>query len=98
MTVLISFLKTFVFIFKQKTKEKLSYLTSYSNVAKAYFFHNFTSLLQYYRLLVRFALMPKLQCCGSMTFWCGSGSVSDPPIFVIDLQEAIKNYFVYKFF
>ncbi len=36
------------------------------------------------------------QCCGSMTFWCGSGSADfclwlmdpDPPIFVIDLQEA----------
>ncbi len=54
------------------------------------------------------------QCCGSVTFWCGSGSGSedpylllmdpdqnsdadpdmvadpDPPIFVIDLQEANK--------
>jgi hypothetical protein len=35
------------------------------------------------------------QCCGSMTFWCGSGSGSadpclrlmDPPIFLMDLQE-----------
>ncbi len=44
------------------------------------------------------------QCCGSMTFWCGSGSGSadpcqwlmdsdpdpDPAIFVIDLQDANK--------
>ncbi len=40
------------------------------------------------------------QCCGSMTFWCGSGSGSrsmdpciwlmnpDPAIFIIDLQDA----------
>ncbi len=44
-----------------------------------------------------------LQCSGSMTFWCGSGSGSadpclwlmdpdpDPAIFVIDLQDASKN-------
>ncbi len=43
------------------------------------------------------------QCCGSMTFWCGSGSGSadqclwlmdpdpDPAIFVIHLQDANKN-------
>ncbi len=38
------------------------------------------------------------QRCGSVTFWCGSGSADpclrlmdpDPPIFVIDLQEARK--------
>jgi hypothetical protein len=43
------------------------------------------------------------QCCGSMTFWCGSGLRSeswiriririldpDPAIFVIDLQDANK--------
>ena len=40
------------------------------------------------------------QCCGSMTFWCGSGSGSadpclwimdpDPAIFVIDLQDACQ--------
>ncbi len=47
------------------------------------------------------------QCCGSMTFWCGSGSGSadpclwllnpdpdpDPAIFVIDLQDANKKIF-----
>ncbi len=42
------------------------------------------------------------QCCGSMPFWCGSGSAdpclwimdpdSDPAIFVIDLQD-VKNFF-----
>jgi hypothetical protein len=48
----------------------------------------------------------KKQCCGSMTFWCGSGSGSadpcrwlmdpdpnadpDPSIFIIDLQNANK--------
>ncbi len=41
------------------------------------------------------------QCCGSMTFWCGSGSADpclwlmgpdpDPPIFILDLQEANRN-------
>ncbi len=39
------------------------------------------------------------QCCGSITFWCGSGSADpclclaypDPAIFVIDLQDANKN-------
>ncbi len=40
------------------------------------------------------------QCCGSMTFWCGSGSAdpclwlmdpdADPSIFTIDLQDANK--------
>jgi hypothetical protein len=42
------------------------------------------------------------QCCGSVTFWYGSGSADpclwlmdpDPAIFVIDLQEAFKNYFL----
>ncbi len=44
------------------------------------------------------------QCCGSMTFWCGSGSGSgdpclwlmdpDPAIFIIDLQDANKNKFI----
>jgi hypothetical protein len=49
------------------------------------------------------------QCCGSMTFWCGSGSADpclrlmdpdpDLPIFVIDLQEANKKLiFLNKFF
>ncbi len=45
-----------------------------------------------------------IQCCGSMTFWCGSGSGSadpclwlmdpdpypDPAIFIIDLEDANK--------
>jgi hypothetical protein len=35
------------------------------------------------------------QCCGSMTFWCGSRSADpclwlDPDIFVINLQDANK--------
>jgi hypothetical protein len=42
------------------------------------------------------------QCCGSMTFWCGSGSTDlclslmdqdsdpDPAIFIVDLQDANK--------
>ena len=39
------------------------------------------------------------QCCGSMTFWGGSGSMPwirirfldpDPAIFIIDLQDANK--------
>jgi hypothetical protein len=33
------------------------------------------------------------QCCGSMTFWRGSGSADpnpDPSIFIIDLQDANK--------
>ncbi len=52
-------------------------------------------------------LCPK-QCCGSMTFWCGSGSAdpclwlmdpdSDPSIFIIDLQDANKNKFKKKSF
>ncbi len=47
---------------------------------------------------------PGSQCCGSMTFWCGSGSADpclwlmdpdpdadpDPSIFIIDLQDANK--------
>ncbi len=51
------------------------------------------------------------QCCGSMTFWCGSGSGSadpclclmdpepnadsDPAFFVINLQVANKKLFYY---
>jgi hypothetical protein len=51
-----------------------------------------------------------MQCCGSMTFWCGSGSGSgsadpslwlmypdpdmDPSIFIIDLQDANKKFFL----
>ncbi len=50
------------------------------------------------------------QCCGSMTFWCGSGSGSadpslwlmdpdpDPAIFVVNLQDANKNKWKKKFF
>jgi hypothetical protein len=52
------------------------------------------------------------QCGGSMTFWCGSGSCYadpclclmdpdsdlDPPIFIIDLQEANKKVSKKKFF
>ncbi len=38
------------------------------------------------------------QCCGSMTFWCGSGSADpclwlmdpDPTIFVVELQDVSK--------
>ncbi len=43
------------------------------------------------------------QCCGSMTFWCRSGSADpclwlmnpdpDPAIFIIDLQDANKKVF-----
>ncbi len=51
------------------------------------------------------------QCCGSMTFWCGSGPGSadlclwhmdpDPAIFVIDLHSRRQhktNFFLFKFF
>jgi hypothetical protein len=47
------------------------------------------------------------QCCGSMAFWCGSGSADpylwitdmEPAIFVIDLQDAYeKLIFVKRFF
>ncbi len=52
------------------------------------------------------------QCCGSMTFWCGSGSGSgsadpclwlidpdsDPAIFVIDLQDTNKKLILKKSF
>ncbi len=47
------------------------------------------------------------QCCGSMTFWCGSGSADPclwlrdpyPAIFVIDLQDGNKKLiFFSKFF
>ncbi len=54
------------------------------------------------------------QCCGSMTFWCGSGSVDpclwlmdpdsdpdadpDPSIFIIDLQDANKKLMFFKVF
>ncbi len=49
---------------------------------------------------------PQHQCCGSMTFWCGSGSEDpclwlmdpDPAIFIIDLQDAKKNLLKNKFF
>ncbi len=54
---------------------------------------------------------PKFQCCGSMTFWGGSGSGSsdpclwlmdpdsDPAIFVIDLQDVSKKLiFEHNFF
>ncbi len=48
------------------------------------------------------------QCCGSITFWCGSGSADpclwlmDPPdpdtfIFIIDLKDVKKNNFFLKF-
>ncbi len=45
------------------------------------------------------------QCCGSMTFWYGSGSVDqclwqmdpDPAIFAIDLQDANNNCFKTSF-
>jgi hypothetical protein len=54
----------------------------------------------------------KNQCCGSMTFWCGSGSGSadpciwlmdpdpdpDPAIFIIDLQDANKKLILKKSF
>jgi hypothetical protein len=40
-----------------------------------------------------------LQCCGSMTFWGGSGSgFADPAIFVNDLQDASKKLIFYNFF
>jgi hypothetical protein len=48
------------------------------------------------------------QCCGSMTFWCWSGSVSgfadpclwlmDPAIFFVDLQDANKKLIKKKVF
>jgi hypothetical protein len=40
------------------------------------------------------------QCCGYMTFWCGSGSVTDPDpsIFIIDLQNANKKLIKNKSF
>ncbi len=48
------------------------------------------------------------QCCGSMTFWCGSGSGSsdpclllmdpDPSIFIIDLQDANKKLIFFSVF
>ncbi len=46
------------------------------------------------------------QCCGSMTFWCGSGSGSadpclwlmDPDPFVIDIQDANKKLIFILFF
>ncbi len=46
------------------------------------------------------------QCCGSMTFWCGSGSADpclwlmdpDPAIFVIHLQDVNKKQIFKKFF
>jgi hypothetical protein len=50
------------------------------------------------------------QCCGSVTFWYGSGSADpclwlmdpspDPAIFVIDLQDANKKtiFFTKKYF
>ncbi len=48
-------------------------------------------------------VFPLGQCCGSMTFWCGSGSADpwlwlmdpDPAIFVIDLQDANQKL-IYK--
>ncbi len=54
-------------------------------------------------MLFCFAHFPLDQCCGSMTFWRGSGSADpclwlmdpdsdpDPDIFVIDPQDAKKN-------
>jgi hypothetical protein len=49
-----------------------------------------------------------MQCSGSMTFWCGSGSGSadpclclmdpDPAIFVIDLQDASKKLIFFTIF
>ncbi len=46
------------------------------------------------------------QCCGSMTFLCGSGSAdtclwlmdTDPAVFIIDLQDANKKQVLLKFF
>ena len=43
--------------------------------------------------------LPDKQCCGSMTFWCGSGSGDpciwlmdpDPCIFINDIQDGCKN-------
>ncbi len=49
-----------------------------------------------------------LQCCGSMTYWCGSGSADpclwpmdpdpDPAILVIDLPDANKKLIFYFYF
>jgi hypothetical protein len=44
--------------------------------------------------------IPGKQGCGSMAFWCGShpDADPDPPIFIIDLQDANKNNLFKKFF
>jgi hypothetical protein len=60
-------------------------------------------------ILLDFSVPRFEQCCGSMIFWCGSGSADpclrlmdpdpDLPLFVIDLQEANKKqFFLNKFF
>jgi hypothetical protein len=49
------------------------------------------------KVIVKPVYIPE-QCCGSITFWCGSVSADpglclinpDPAIFVIDLQDANK--------
>jgi hypothetical protein len=42
-------------------------------------------------------VVPCNQCCGSITFLCGSGS-ADPAFFIIDLQDASKKLiFLHKF-
>ncbi len=60
----------------------------------------FMIVAERHRLLISWVLICEIQCCGSMTFWDGSGSADpclwlmdpdpDPAIFVIDLQDASK--------
>ena len=55
-------------------------------------------ILDMYKFSTKESHLTLCQCCGSMTFWCGSGSADpcrwlmdpDPAIFVIDLQDASK--------
>ncbi len=63
-----------------------------------------------FNTLCRAVLFRFKQCCGSMTFWCGSGSADlclwqmdpdadpDPAIFIIDLQDANKKLIFLKHF
>ncbi len=83
-----------------------------TNVIGAVSFHLLASrasvmLLTLVQRFFHFRLrLSNIQCSGSMTFWCGSGSADpclrlmdpEPAIFVIDLQDANKKLIVKKSF
>ncbi len=102
-------------IFHGKVPYTVLMITFNSLYLSKFFIVSYTFGLNKQKVLKLFKKLPHpfnmfcfKQCCGSMTFWCGSGSAdsclwfvdpdSDPdhPIFVIDLQEANKKQILFK--